>query len=76
MADPHDKKTNRLGESDIADERMGRNSLQGNDQTQVRNERQAAPGANVEADDVIESFEKLDKDRRAESDLGKGNRSG
>ena len=27
-----------------------------------------------EADDVIESFEKLDKDKRAKRDLGKGNR--
>jgi hypothetical protein len=29
-----------------------------------------------ETEEVIESFEKLDKDHRAKSDLGKGNRSG
>ena len=39
------------------------------------NQRQAQAGANGETDGLIESFEKLDKDVRAERDLGKGNRS-
>lgn len=62
-------------ESDIASERMGRNKLQGDDQSNVHNERQAVPDVKQETDDVIESFEKLDKDERAREDLGKGNRS-
>jgi hypothetical protein len=63
-------------EVDIASERMGRNQLQGDDQSNVHNERQAVPDVKQETDEVIESFEKLDKDQRAKSDLGKGNRSG
>jgi hypothetical protein len=65
-----------LSETDIASERMGRNKLQGDDQSNVHNERQAVPDVKQETDGVIESFEKLDKDHRAEKDLGKGNRSG
>lgn len=64
-----------LTESDIAQDKMGNNQLQGNDQAQVRNQRQAVPGEKQETDGVIESFEKLDKEVRAERDLGKGNRS-
>ena len=64
-----------LTEADIAQDKMGNNQLQGNDQAQVRNQRHAVPDAKQETDGVIESFEKLDKDARAERDLGKGNRS-
>ena len=64
-----------LKRSDLASDEMGNNSLQGDDQANVRNERYAVPDAKTEADDVIESFKKLDKDVRAEKDLGKGNRS-
>jgi hypothetical protein len=64
-----------LTETDIASDRMGRNSLQGNDQENVHNQRQAVPDAKQETDGVIESFEKLDKDKRAREDLGKGNRT-
>ncbi|WIY52247.1 hypothetical protein O9Z70_12335 [Devosia sp. YIM 151766] len=71
-----EKAASRLSESDLAAERMGRNSLQGDDQTNVPNQRQAVPDENQETDGVIESFEKLDKDKRARDDLGKGNRSG
>ena len=62
-------------ETDLASERMGRNKLQGDDQENVHNERQAVPDVKQETDGVIESFEKLDKDKRAREDLGKGNRS-
>lgn len=59
-------------ETDLAQEKMGRNSLQGNDQESVRNQRHAVPDVRQEADGVIESFEKLDKHERARRDLGKG----
>lgn len=44
-----------------ADEIQGRNSLQGNDQLNVRNERQAQAGATGETEGVIESFEKTEE---------------
>jgi hypothetical protein len=74
-----DKRTTRpdadeTTEATIDNERMGRNSLQGNDQEQVRNQRQTQPDSKDEADTVIESFEKVDKDKRAREDLGKGAR--
>jgi len=75
MTNPHDKKPGQLGETDIANERMGRNSLQGNDQSNVHNQRQAVPDVKLDTDGVIEGLEKLDKDHRAKTDLGKGNRS-
>lgn len=64
-----------LLETDIADHKMGKNSLQGNDQANVRNQRHAQPDAKREADGIIESLEKLDKHKRAKEDLGKGNRN-
>lgn len=74
---PDDKTEDReLTEADLAQRKMGDNSLQGNDQTRVRNQRQAVPDVKLDTDGVIESLEKLDKDVRAERDLGKGNRSG
>jgi hypothetical protein len=63
-----------LSRSDLAPDIMGNNSLQGNDQASVRNQRQAVPDVKQETDGVVESFEKLDKDVRAKEDLGKGNR--
>lgn len=60
--------------SDIAEERMGKNALQGDDQEKVRNQRHSVPDVKQEPDDVIESFEKLDKNERARRDLGKGAR--
>jgi len=65
-----------LKESDLAADIMGDNDLQGDDQANVRNQRRAVPDVKQDADGVIESFEKLDKDERARRDLGKGNRSG
>lgn len=60
--------------SDIAEERMGKNALQGDDQEKVRNQRHSVPDVKQEPDNVIESFEKLDKNERARRDLGKGAR--
>ena len=69
-------KTSGLTESDLAQDKMGDNSLQGNDQANVRNQRQAVPDVKQEPDkSVVESLEKMDKDVRAERELGKGNRS-
>ena len=72
MAD--DDKNAQRTETDIANDRMGNNQLQGDDQGNVHNERQAVPDVKQSTDGVIESFEKLDKDKRAREDLGKGNR--
>ncbi len=57
-------RTDKLIESDFADEKMGKNSMQGNDQSQVRNQRHAIPGAKAEAEGVVESFRKEDKHER------------
>lgn len=56
-----------LDEAGLDSDRMGRNSLQGDDQRHVRNEREALPDEREEADGIEESFEKLDKERRAGS---------
>lgn len=72
---PRDKDPEDLAEADLANRKMGDNKLQGNDQLSVRNQRHAVPDVKQEADDVIDSLEKLDKDERAPRDLGKGNRS-
>lgn len=65
-------KTARLTESDLAQDKMGDNTLQGNDQANVRNQRQAAPDVRKKPDHgVIDSLEKMDKDVRAEKELGK-----
>ncbi|MBW3097059.1 hypothetical protein [Pseudohoeflea coraliihabitans] len=67
----------KLTETDLANQKMGDNDLQGNDQSNVHNQRHAQPDAKKKADDgVVDSLEKMDKDRRAEEELGKGNRSG
>lgn len=65
-----------LDETQLASDRMGNNRLQGNDQGNVHNERRAVADVRQDTDGVIESFEKLDKDKRARTDLGKGARSG
>jgi hypothetical protein len=69
-------KPSELAETDFARERMGRNSLQGDDQSNVRNQRHAQADAKKTTDGPIESARKLDKDYRAEKDLGKGRRKG
>lgn len=58
-----------IRESDIAQERMGKNKLQGDDQAHVRNQRQAVPDVQPDPDsDILESFDKLDKDKRAKTE--------
>jgi len=65
----------RLTEADLAQDKMGDNTLQGNDQSNVRNQRHAVPGVKQKPDDgVAESLEKMDKHVRAERELGKGAR--
>ena len=71
----HDVKKDQLTEADLAQDKMGQNKLAGNDQHSVRNQRHSQAEAKKQPDDVIESFEKLDKNTRAERDLGKGNRT-
>lgn len=69
------KSTTNVSETDLAQDKMGRNSLQGDDQLSVRNQRHAVPDVKQDTDGIIDSLEKLDKDVRAKRDLGKGNRS-
>lgn len=64
----------RLTDDDFAADKMGRNSLQGDDQRHVRNQRHDQAEATSQEDDVLGSFEKLDKEVRAEKDLNKGRR--
>lgn len=61
-------------DADLAQDIMGKNSLQGDDQSSFHNERQAVPDVKAEADDLMETFEKSDKNIRARRDLGKGRR--
>lgn len=69
-----DRSNTDINETDLAQDKMGDNALQGDDQRNVRNQRHAVPDVRTETDNVIESLEKLDKDVRAKRDLGKGNR--
>lgn len=62
-------------EVDLANDEMGNNQLQGNDQSHVRNQRRAVPDVNDEAEGVIESFSKTDKDVPARKDTGKSDRT-
>ena len=59
-----------LDEHDLASELKNNNRLSGQDQSRGST-RQAVADERGETDDLIESFEKLDKDVRAERDLGK-----
>ncbi|MDN2578465.1 hypothetical protein [Aquibium sp. ELW1220] len=68
-----DRKPADVTETDLAQDRMGRNSLQANDQENVRNQRHAMPDGKRDPDDtVVESFRKMDKDVRARTDMNKG----
>ena len=60
-----------IDEFDLASDIKGNNSLHGDSQGNRGNERQAQADARGETDGLIESFEKLDKDVRAERNLGK-----
>ncbi|WP_026481173.1 hypothetical protein [Ahrensia sp. 13_GOM-1096m] len=70
MTKPERSNTN-IKEVDLAQDKMGDNDLQANDQRNVRNQREAVPDVKKEADGVVESFEKMDKDVRAKRDLHK-----
>lgn len=52
-------------ETDLAQDIQGRNKLQGDDQSHVRNERHAVPDERKETESVVESFEHLDPRKRA-----------
>ncbi|MBU4530291.1 MAG: hypothetical protein KUA43_00365 [Hoeflea sp.] len=66
-------KPSRLTETDLAQDKMGDNALQGNDQASVHNQRHAVPDVRKKPDaSVTESLEKMDKDVRAKRELGKG----
>lgn len=67
-------KPGETSETDLASDKMGDFGQQGHDQNALSNERDAVPDVRQEADGVIESFEKLDKETRAKRDLGKGRR--
>ena len=76
MTGKHKVKTAQdLKQSDLAQDQMGRNSLQADDQANVRNQREAVADVKQEADyDVRETYRKMEKHKRARMDLGKGNR--
>lgn len=74
--DTRGARASEITEDDLAQRKMGDNSLQGDDQANVRNQRQAVPGSKQATDSIVGSLMKLDKDVRARADLGKGNRSG
>jgi hypothetical protein len=59
-----DTPSDALDRDDFADEIHGRNSLQGNDQKRVHNERRTMPDEKRETEGLIESFEKLDPKKR------------
>jgi hypothetical protein len=62
-------------EFDLASDIKGNNSLKGADQKDGLNQRQEQADAKGETDSLQESFEKLDKDVRAQRDLGKKSRT-
>ena len=67
------KKSGSITETDLAADIMGRNSLQGDDQERVLNERKSVPGVKREADGSIEeTLQKSDKHVRATAEMGKG----
>ncbi|ESR26759.1 hypothetical protein [Lutibaculum baratangense] len=51
-------------QDDLQDEIKGRNSLQGNDQLNVHDQRQAQPHMTTKTEGVVESFEKQDPKKR------------
>ncbi|MEM1375800.1 MAG: hypothetical protein AAGG69_00280 [Pseudomonadota bacterium] len=68
-----EKEPSELARADLAQEEMGNNQLQGDDQANVHNERREVAGVKLETDGIVESFKKLEKDKRAKEELGKGN---
>lgn len=65
-----------LKETDFANQKMGNNQMQGEDQLKVHNQRHAVPDVKRDADkSILETLEKTDKNVRARKDLNKGARS-
>lgn len=60
-----------ISESDLANDTMGNNQLQGNDQLSVHNQRQAVPDAKQKTEGVVESFENMDAETRAKRENNK-----
>ena len=69
-----ERSASQLTDTDFASDKKGDNQLRANDQLNEPSERKAVPDVKKDTDGLIESFEKLDKDVRAERDLGKGNK--
>ena len=66
-----------MTEADLASKTMGTWKEQGTDPDRLSNTRETMPDEKQSADDSpTESARKLDKDVRAEAELGKGNRYG
>ncbi|ODN70101.1 hypothetical protein [Methylobrevis pamukkalensis] len=57
-----------LGESDLAQDRMGTNRLEANDQNRVRNQRHTMPEEKRETEGVVESFETLEDREQQKAD--------
>lgn len=64
----------RLDEFDLAADLKGRNSLHGDDQGNIHNQRQEQAGATGETEGLIESFENADKQVRARREAEKRRR--
>ena len=56
-----------LREDALAGDMHGNNSLRGNDQSSVRNQRLAVPDVQQETTSVRESFRRIDPDERAKA---------
>lgn len=68
-------KPGETSETDRANKKMGTFGEQGHAKEKLTNERDAVPDVRDSADkDILESFEKMDKDVRADEELGKGRR--
>ena len=64
-----------LTEGDLAQEKMGHANEQGTDPNRLSNTRETAPGGQKAPDaSPTESAKMLDKDVRAQAEMGKGNR--
>lgn len=70
-----ERRASELTDTEFAPDKKGNNQLRGNDQLNEPSERKAVPDVKQETDALMESFEKTDKDVRAERDLNKGARS-
>ena len=63
-------KASDMTETDLADEEMGNNQLQGDDQNKVRNERHAKPDETTETDSVEEGLKRRERGRAEREESG------